>query len=214
MVPNFPTALTWLRIVLIPVFVGIYYAPDDWLSPVMRNWVGMSVFALAAITDWFDGYLARRWGETSAFGAFLDPVADKLMVAAALILLVELGRAEAYLAIIIIGREIAISALREWMAQLGKSRNVAVALVGKVKTVAQMTALIALLLWENVIPGVSTPLLGTFALWIAAILTLWSMLHYLRLAAPHFRSEVATRGPDTRTSETKPRVDPSRPPAR
>lgn len=214
MVPNFPTALTWLRIVLIPVFVGIYYTPDDWLSPVMRNWVGMSVFALAAITDWFDGYLARRWGETSAFGAFLDPVADKLMVAAALILLVELGRAEAYLAIIIIGREIAISALREWMAQLGKSRNVAVALVGKVKTVAQMTALIALLLWENVIPGVSTPLLGTFALWIAAILTLWSMLHYLRLAAPHFRSEVATRGPDTRTSETKPRVDPSRPPAR
>ncbi len=214
MVPNFPTALTWLRIVLIPVFVGIYYAPDDWLSPVTRNWVGMSVFALAAITDWLDGYLARRWGETSAFGAFLDPVADKLMVAAALILLVELGRAEAYLAIIIIGREIAISALREWMAQLGKSRNVAVALVGKVKTVAQMTALIALLLWENVIPGVSTPLLGTFALWIAAILTLWSMFHYLRLAAPHFRSEVATRGPDTRTRETKPRVDPSRPPAR
>ena len=212
MVPNFPTALTWLRIVLIPVFVGVDYAPDEWLSPVLRNWVGMSVFALAAITDWLDGYLARRWGETSAFGAFLDPVADKLMVAAALILLVELGRAEAYLAIIIIGREIAISALREWMAQLGKSRNVAVALIGKVKTVAQMTALIALLLWENVLPGISTPLLGTFALWVAAILTLWSMLHYLRMAAPHFRASVAARPPDPRAREPKPAVNAAPPP--
>src|SRR5580765_1636945 len=135
MVPNFPTALTWLRIVLIPVFVAIYYIPDEWLSPVARNWVGMSVFALAAMTDWFDGYLARRWGQTSAFGAFLDPVADKLMVAAALIMLVWLERAESYLAMIIIGREIAISALREWMAQLGEGKSVAVAFVGKVKTV-------------------------------------------------------------------------------
>jgi CDP-diacylglycerol--glycerol-3-phosphate 3-phosphatidyltransferase/cardiolipin synthase len=212
MVPNFPTALTWLRIVLIPVFVGVYYAPDEWLSRVLRNWVGMSVFALAAITDWLDGYLARRWGVTCAFGAFLDPVADKLMVAAALILLVELGRAEAYLAIIIIGREIAISALREWMAQLGKSRNVAVALIGKVKTVAQMTALIALLLWENVLPGISTPLLGTFALWVAAILTLWSMLHYLRMAAPHFRASVAARPPEPRAREPKPAVNAAPPP--
>jgi CDP-diacylglycerol--glycerol-3-phosphate 3-phosphatidyltransferase/cardiolipin synthase len=214
MVPNFPTALTWLRIVLIPVFVGVYYVPDFWLSPVLRNWVGMGVFALAAITDWFDGYLARRWGETSAFGAFLDPVADKLMVAAALILLVELGRAEAYLAIIIIGREIAISALREWMAQLGRSRNVAVAAIGKVKTVAQMTALIALLLWENVIPGISTPLLGTFALWVAAILTLWSMFHYLRMAAPHFSSASAERAFRRRMRKSKPTVNPVQPPAR
>ena len=182
---NLPTALTWLRIVLIPVFVAIYYLPDDWMSPSTRNWTAMWVFSVAAITDWLDGWLARRWGQTSAFGAFLDPVADKLMVAAALILLVQLNRADAWLAIIIIGREIAISALREWMAQLGKSKNVAVALVGKVKTVAQMTAIIALLLWEPVIPGVSTPLLGTVALWIAAILTLWSMFHYLRLALPH-----------------------------
>ena len=213
MVPNFPTALTWLRIVLIPVFVAVYYVPDEWLSPVLRNWIGMSVFALAAITDWFDGYLARRWGETSAFGAFLDPVADKLMVAAALILLVELGRAEAYLAIIIIGREIAISALREWMAQLGKSRNVAVAFIGKIKTVAQMTALIALLLWENVIPGISTPLLGTFALWVAAILTLWSMFHYLRLAAPHFRSApLRARVQAPRTRKPKPSVNAAPPP--
>jgi CDP-diacylglycerol--glycerol-3-phosphate 3-phosphatidyltransferase/cardiolipin synthase len=212
MVPNFPTALTWLRIVLIPVFVGVYYVPDEWLSPVLHNWVGMGVFALAAITDWLDGYLARRWGQTSLFGAFLDPVADKLMVAAALILLVELGRAEAYLAIIIIGREIAISALREWMAQLGKSRNVAVAFVGKIKTVAQMTALIALLLWENVIPGVSTPLLGTFALWVAAILTLWSMFHYLRLAAPHFETAAAPRESDARVSNAQPTVNAARPP--
>jgi CDP-diacylglycerol--glycerol-3-phosphate 3-phosphatidyltransferase/cardiolipin synthase len=182
---NLPTAFTWLRIVLIPVFVAVYYAPDAWLSASTRNWTGMWVFAVAAITDWLDGWLARRWGQTSAFGAFLDPVADKLMVAAALIILVWLDRAPAYLAIIIIGREIAISALREWMAQIGKTKNVAVAFVGKVKTVAQMTAIIALLLYEPLIPGVSTPMLGLVALWIAAILTLWSMFHYLRLAAPH-----------------------------
>jgi cardiolipin synthase (CMP-forming) len=190
---NIPIALTWLRIVLIPVFVGVYYLPDAWLPPPMKNWLAMSIFALAAITDWLDGYLARRWGETSAFGAFLDPVADKLMVAAALIVLVQLGRADSWLAIIIIGREIAISALREWMAQLGKSRSVAVAFVGKIKTAAQMVAIIALLLWEPVIPGISTPWLGTLALWIAALLTLWSMFHYLRLAAPHLSETTRTQ---------------------
>ncbi len=187
---NLPTAFTWLRIILIPVFVAVYYAPDAWMSPSTRNWTGMWVFAVAAITDWLDGWLARRWGQTSAFGAFLDPVADKLMVAAALIILVWLDRAPAYLAIIIIGREIAISALREWMAQLGKTGNVAVAFIGKVKTAAQMTAIIALLLYEPVIPTISTPVLGTVALWIAAILTLWSMFHYLRLAAPHLHDEL------------------------
>jgi CDP-diacylglycerol--glycerol-3-phosphate 3-phosphatidyltransferase/cardiolipin synthase len=182
---NLPTALTWLRIILIPVFVAVYYVPDAWMSPMARNWTGMSIFAIAAITDWFDGWLARRLGQTSAFGAFLDPVADKLMVAAALIVLVSLERAPAYLAMVIIGREIAVSALREWMAQIGRSKKVSVAFVGKVKTVAQITALVALLLWEPLIPGVSTPVLGLFALWVAAILTLWSMFHYLRLAAPH-----------------------------
>ena len=185
MFSNIPLLLTWLRIVLIPVFVAVYYLPDAWLGPVAKNWTAMTVFSVAEITDWLDGYLGRRWGEVSAFGAFLDPVADKLMVAAALIVLVWIGRAEAYLAIAIIGREIAISALREWMAQLGQTKSVAVAFIGKVKTVAQMTAIIALLLWEDVIPGVSTPLLGKFALWVAAILTLWSMFHYLKLAAPH-----------------------------
>jgi len=187
---NIPIALTWLRIVLIPVFVAVYYLPDTWLMPVAKNWTAMGIFAAAAITDWLDGYLARRLGETSAFGAFLDPVADKLMVAAALILLVQLGRAEAYLAIIIIGREIAISALREWMAQLGKTKNVAVAFIGKVKTASQMTAIIALLLYEPLFGVVPTALLGTVALWVAAILTLWSMFHYLRLAAPHLRGDV------------------------
>ncbi|HVF65318.1 MAG TPA: CDP-diacylglycerol--glycerol-3-phosphate 3-phosphatidyltransferase [Casimicrobiaceae bacterium] len=189
---NIPTALTWLRITLIPVFVVVYYLPEGWLASSTRNWTGMWVFAIAALTDWLDGYLARRWGETSAFGAFLDPVADKLMVAAALILLVDLGRAEAWLAIIIIGREIAISALREWMAQVGRSKKTSVALLGKIKTIAQMTALIALLLWEPVIPFVSTQWVGTIALWIAAILTLWSMFHYLRLAAPYFAESPVT----------------------
>ncbi len=186
---NLPTALTWLRIVLIPVFVGVYYLPDAWLTPAMRNWTGMWVFAIAAITDWLDGWLARRWNQTTAFGAFLDPVADKLMVAAALMVLVWLDRAEAWLAMIIIGREIAISALREWMAQLGQQQSVAVALIGKIKTGAQMTAIIALLLYEPLIPGIPTPILGTVALWVAAILTLWSMVHYLKLAAPHFAAE-------------------------
>ena len=203
---NIPIALTWLRIILIPVFVAVYYLPDTWLMPVAKNWTAMSIFAGAAITDWLDGYLARRWGETSAFGAFLDPVADKLMVAAALILLVQLGRAEAYLAIIIIGREIAISALREWMAQLGKIKNVAVAFIGKVKTASQMTAIIALLLYEplGIVP---TALLGTVALWVAAILTLWSMFHYLRLAAPYLRGVdgmTELRNTVTKARETPP----------
>src|SRR6266480_5756665 len=190
---NLPTALTWLRIILIPVFVGVYYLPASVLSMPAKNWLAMSIFALAAITDWADGYLARRWGQTSAFGAFLDPVADKLIVVAALIMLVWLGRADAWLAIIIIGREIAISALREWMAQLGKSKSVAVAFIGKVKTGAQITAVIALLLYQPVIPGINTVWLGTIALWVAAILTLWSMFHYLRLAAPHLSPTTSSR---------------------
>ena len=180
---NIPIALTWLRIVMIPVFVAVYYLPDTWLSPITKNWTAMSIFAVAAITDWLDGYLARRWGETSAFGAFLDPVADKLMVAAALVMLVELNRADAILAFIIIGREIAISALREWMAKIGASRSVAVSLIGKLKTVAQMTA-IPLLLWHTPIGPIDIHVLGTWSLWIAAVLTLWSMVYYLRKAWP------------------------------
>jgi cardiolipin synthase len=201
---NLPTALTWLRIILIPVFVGVYYLPAAWLSLPAKNWLAMSVFTLAAITDWADGYLARKLGQTSAFGAFLDPVADKLMIAAALIVLVQLDRADAWLAIIIIGREIAISALREWMAQLGQSKSIAVAFIGKVKTGAQITAIIALLLYQPLIPGISTVWLGTTALWVAAILTLWSMFHYLRLAAPHLNPPLPSAPPNDAAA----RIDP------
>ena len=120
---NFPIFLTWLRVALIPVFVVLFYLPDSWLPLAGRNSLGALIFALAAVTDWLDGFLARKWEQTSAFGAFLDPVADKLIVAAALILLVELDRTQAWLAMVIIGREITISALREWMAQVGERRS-------------------------------------------------------------------------------------------
>ncbi len=185
---NVPNSLTWIRILLIPMFVGVFYLPNDMLPIVAKNWISTAIFSLAAITDWLDGYLARRLGQQSAFGAFLDPVADKLMVAAALIVLVWLDRANMLLATIIIGREIAISALREWMAVLGQSKSVAVSMVGKVKTATQMTAIILLLLYQPIIPGVSTPLVGTICLWVAAVLTLWSMIYYLRLAAPYLRA--------------------------
>ena len=185
---NLPTALTWLRILLIPVLVIVFALSDRTLALATKNLVATIVFVLAAITDWLDGWLARKLNQTSAFGAFLDPVADKLMVAAALVVLVGLERVGDWVAVVIIGREIAISALREWMAQLGAAKSVAVAFVGKLKTTAQMTAIIALLLYEPLIPGVATPALGTVALWIAAILTLWSMVHYLRLAAPYLRN--------------------------
>lgn len=185
---NFPIILTWLRVALIPVFVGVFYLPTAEYPQLWQNIVGTALFALAAITDWFDGFLARRWNQTSQFGAFLDPVADKLMVAAALILLVEIDRAPSWLAVIIIGREITISALREWMAQLGKSKSVAVNMIGKLKTTAQMVAILLLLWWSPLIPGVSTPLLGTIALYLAGILTIVSMFYYLRVAAEQFKS--------------------------
>ncbi|XZG69391.1 CDP-diacylglycerol--glycerol-3-phosphate 3-phosphatidyltransferase [Chitinibacteraceae bacterium HSL-7] len=183
---NLPILLTWLRVALIPVFVGLFYLPDSAFGAHSKNVLATLIFAVAALTDWFDGFLARRWNQTSSFGAFLDPVADKLMVGAALILLVELDRAPAWLAVIIIGREITISALREWMAQLGKSKNVAVAYIGKLKTTAQMAAIVLLLWWDALIPGLSTPLLGTLALYVAGVLTIVSMVYYLRVAAQQF----------------------------
>jgi len=182
---NVATTLTWIRIALIPAFVGVYYLPHDWVTPTQQNWTGAWIFTVAAITDWADGFAARRLGQSSAFGAFLDPVADKLMVAAALLLLVQMDRADAILAFIIVGREIAISALREWMAKIGQSKSVAVNTLGKFKTAAQLTALIALLLYEPFFPGIPTPLLGKWALVIAAALTLWSMFYYLKFAWPH-----------------------------
>mgnify|MGYP003589121100 FL=1 len=143
----------------------------------------MLVFVVASVTDWFDGYLARRWNETSAFGAFLDPVADKLVVAAALIMLVQLGRLDAILASIIIGREITISALREWMAQVGAHKSVAVSMIGKVKTVAQMVS-IPLLLYHAPLVGFDVQRIGTWLIYVAAVLTLWSMGYYMRMAWP------------------------------
>ncbi|MCB1929063.1 MAG: CDP-diacylglycerol--glycerol-3-phosphate 3-phosphatidyltransferase [Rhodocyclaceae bacterium] len=190
---NIPNTLTWMRIALIPIVVGVFYLPPDWLNGAERNLLAAVVFVAAAVTDWFDGYLARSLGQTSSFGAFLDPVADKLMVAAALIVLVQLDRLDAILAVIIIGREITISALREWMAQLGRSANVAVAFVGKLKTAAQMTA-IPLLLYNAPLLGVGTRQLGTILIWIAAGLTLWSMGYYLHRAAPILK---AGGGPST-----------------
>jgi cardiolipin synthase (CMP-forming) len=181
---NLPNLLTWFRIVLIPLFVAVLYLPGDWLTPRNANLTATVLFVGAAITDWLDGYLARKLNQQSAFGAFLDPVADKLMVAAALIVLVEVGRLNAVVALIIIGREITISALREWMAKIGRSASVAVSMVGKIKTAAQMTA-IPFLLYHTPIGPINVPLIGTALAWVAAILTLYSMAYYLRMALPH-----------------------------
>lgn len=185
---NVPNILTVLRIALIPVFVGIFYLPKDamTLAAFPAHWVNLTatlVFALAAITDWLDGYWARKFNQMSGFGAFLDPVADKLMVAAALIVLVEFERIGAVIALIIIGREIAISALREWMANIGKSSNVAVAMIGKIKTAVQMIAILLLLYYDSV-GHFNTKLVGQVLIIIAAILTLVSMAYYLKAAWP------------------------------
>jgi cardiolipin synthase (CMP-forming) len=180
---NIPNTLTLMRIAVIPLFVGVFYLPSHWLTDPQMNLIATVLFVLAAITDWLDGYLARTLGQTSAFGAFLDPVADKLMVAAALILLVQLGRADAIVAVIIIGREITISALREWMARIGQSASVAVATVGKFKTAAQMTA-IPLLLYHDNLSGLPIAIVGEMLIYVAAALTLWSMAYYLHRALP------------------------------
>lgn len=178
-----PMALTWLRIAMIPLVVLLYYPPLSWLDQSITDWLAGIAFILAAITDWFDGYLARKWNQTSAFGAFLDPVADKLMVCAALLVLLKLGRVDVIIALIIIGRELTISALREWMASIGARDSVAVSQLGKIKTAAQMTAIPCLLINQTV-KGVDLHLVGEVLIYIAAILTLWSMFYYLRKAWP------------------------------
>lgn len=178
-----PNLITWLRILLIPVFVMIFYLPPEAIAPHWVNLAATLVFVFAALTDWLDGYLARMLNQMSAFGAFLDPVADKLMVAAALIVLVEIGRVDALVALIIIGREIAVSALREWMANIGHSKNVAVSFFGKIKTAAQMIA-ITLLLYHDRFADFPTAYIGMILIYIAAALTLLSMLYYLKQAAP------------------------------
>jgi cardiolipin synthase (CMP-forming) len=185
---NIPILLTWLRIILIPLMIAVFYIPEPLTLGIGRNFAATLIFIVAALTDWLDGYLARRWNETSAFGAFLDPVADKLMVAAALIMLVQLGRLDAILAAIIIGREITISALREWMAQMGAHKSVAVSMIGKVKTTAQMAA-IPLLLYNAPINGFDMQIVGTWLSYIAAVLTLWSMVYYMRMAWPYLMEQ-------------------------
>ncbi len=194
---NAPNILTLLRIGLIPVFVLVYFLSVPWANAATAGF-----FLLAALTDWLDGYLARRWNQSSAFGAFLDPVADKLMVAAALIMIVAnpahhpaLFSAPLFsvVVLVIIGREIAVSALREWMAEIGKRKSVAVSLVGKFKTAVQMAAIL-LLLYERPVLGISAFRAGELLLYVAALLTLWSMGVYLKAAWPELTKEESRDG--------------------
>jgi cardiolipin synthase len=180
-----PTLMTWARIVAIPLIVGVFYLN---LPVSSRNLIATVMFVVFALTDWLDGYLARKLGQTSAFGAFLDPVADKFLVCACLLVLVDLQRADVFVALIIIGREIAISALREWMATIGATKSVAVHLVGKLKTGVQMVA-IAFLLYDGLFLGlIDTRLWGTVLIWASAVLTVWSMVYYLKKAIPEIRA--------------------------
>ena len=182
-----PTILTWTRIVAIPLIVGVFYLG---MEPRVQNLIATVMFIAFALTDWLDGFLARRLNQTSAFGAFLDPVADKFLVCASLLVLVHLERADVFVALIIIGREIAISALREWMAQIGAARSVAVHMLGKVKTTVQMIAIPFLLFDGSLFGLLHTGAWGHVLIWISAILTVWSMVYYLQKALPEIRKRV------------------------
>ena len=183
-----PTIMTWARIVAIPFIVAVFYLPDTMLSVSEKNLASTVMFVLFALTDWLDGYLARKLNQASSFGAFLDPVADKFLVCACVLVLVHLQRSDVFVALIIIGREIAISALREWMAQIGASKSVAVHMIGKVKTVVQMVA-IPFLLFNGMLFGlIDTHQWGIALIWLAAVLTVWSMVYYLQKALPEIRA--------------------------
>jgi CDP-diacylglycerol--glycerol-3-phosphate 3-phosphatidyltransferase len=182
---NLPNLMTWTRILAIPLLVWVFHWP---VEIGMRNLIATVMFVLFALTDWLDGYLARRLNQTSAFGAFLDPVADKFLICASLLVLVDLGRADVSVALLIIGREIAISSLREWMAQIGANKTVTVHMVGKLKTTVQMIA-IPFLLYDGVLFGhISTGYWGGVLIWIAAALTIGSMVFYLKKALPLIRA--------------------------
>ena len=182
-----PTLMTWARIAAIPLIVGVFYLP---VEPATRNLIATIMFVVSAATDWLDGFLARKLNQVSSFGAFLDPVADKILVCASVLVLVHLGRADVFVALIIIGREIAISALREWMAQIGASKSVAVHMVGKLKTVVQMVA-IPFLLFDGLLFGaIDTRQWGVYLIWVAAVMTVWSMVYYLQKALPEIRARV------------------------
>ncbi|MDH4451290.1 MAG: CDP-diacylglycerol--glycerol-3-phosphate 3-phosphatidyltransferase [Rhodoferax sp.] len=189
MFTTIPTIMTWARIFAIPLIVGIFYLPDSWVSDTEKNMVATIMFVLFALTDWLDGYLARKLNQTSSFGAFLDPVADKFLVCACVLVLVHLQRADVFVALIIIGREIAISALREWMAQIGASKSVAVHMLGKLKTVAQMVAIPFLLFNGSLLGLIDTRQWGAWLIWAAAVLTVWSMVYYLQKALPEIRAK-------------------------
>jgi len=184
---NVPNIITLSRIMLIPFIVGIFYFPDDLISFSAKNITATSIFVFAAVTDWLDGYLARKLNQMSAFGAFLDPVADKLFVIGALVVLLwlEPPRVDPLVALIIIGREIAVSALREWMAKVGQAKSVAVAFIGKLKTVSQMVAIPLLLYDDWLFDTVDCRWWGTILISVAAVLTVVSMLYYLRKALPY-----------------------------
>ena len=182
---NMPMILTWARIVMIPMVVGVFYLPDVLLPAHWKNASACVLFTLAAITDGFDGYLARKYGQITRLGAFLDPVADKLMVCAALVVLLALGRVDEFVALVIVGREITVSALREWMAQIGAHASVAVSSLGKLKTAAQMVAIPMLLFHDRLFGVIDIGQIGTVLIYLAAVLTVYSMLYYLRMAWPH-----------------------------
>ncbi|WP_342129038.1 CDP-diacylglycerol--glycerol-3-phosphate 3-phosphatidyltransferase [Hydrogenophaga sp. OTU3427] len=183
---NLPTLLTWARIAAIPLIVGVFYLPS--LDGPTQNLLATWMFIVFALTDWADGYLARRLNQTSAFGAFLDPVADKFLVCACVLALVHMDRADVFVALIIIGREIAISSLREWMAIIGATKSVAVHMIGKLKTTVQMVAIPFLLFDGRLFGVIDTRLWGTWLIWIAAVLTVWSMVYYLQKALPEIRA--------------------------
>lgn len=183
---NLPTLLTWARIVAIPLIIGVYYL--EGMSIAQKNLIATLMFVVFAATDWADGFLARKLNQTSAFGAFLDPVADKFLVCASLLVLVHLDRADVFVALIIIGREIAISSLREWMAIIGATKSVAVHMLGKVKTTVQMVAIPFLLFDGMVLGAIDTHLWGTWLIWASAVLTVWSMVYYLQKALPEIRA--------------------------
>jgi len=183
-----PTLMTWTRIFAIPLIAGVFYLPDATATLADKNLIATLMFVVFAATDWLDGYLARKLNQTSSFGAFLDPVADKFLVCACVLVLVHLGRANVFVALIIIGREIAISALREWMAQIGASKSVAVHMIGKLKTVAQMVAIPFLLFDGRLFGLVDTRQWGDWLIWVAAVLTIWSMVYYLQKALPEIRA--------------------------
>ena len=185
---NIPTALTWARIAFIPLIVGVFYLPDAWCPPSTQNALACVMFVLAAITDALDGFIARRWNMTTRMGAFLDTVADKLVVCSAIVVLLAFDRIDMIVALIIVGREIAVTALREWMAKIGAADSVKVNWYGKIKAIAQMTAIPMLLYYDDLF-GIPFAAVGQVLIYVAALLTLYSMVVYALAAWPHLEAQ-------------------------